>query len=146
MDNSKLATPSYNNARTGALFANGEDMLGLIQSGEWKDGASRKHRLVLGADVDGKRMIATVSADGSTVKSRGVVTANVSNNPKAPHYRGKLGTVDIVLYHVDAAQPYYQVRVDQPRPAKAELSADVLGFLSPADETVGPEIDLSGPF
>ena len=141
-------TKQYDNANTGALFTNGGDKLAAIPTGTWENGANAKYRLALGPDTAGERVIIVLSKQGGVV-SKGSVSAVQG---KGPAYRGTLGKQSVVLWDMGS---YYQVRIDRGVP-QATLSAEAAALLGIAPtpqvaedapfETVGAELDLTGPF
>jgi hypothetical protein len=121
----------YDNANSGALYANGAPLTDAILTGVWENAAHAKYGLGISADVDGQRSIAVLNAQGGIV-SKGAVTAVASKSGKSPAYRGTLGKLSIVLWNLGS---YYQVRLDAGIPARA-VSDEAAAFLGapPAGE------------
>jgi hypothetical protein len=131
----KLASSTYNNANSGALYGNGSPLTNAILTGVWENAAHAKFGLGISADIAGKRNIAVLNSQGGIV-SKGTVTAVPSNTGKSPSYRGTLGKLSIVLWNMGS---YYQVRLDAGVPAKV-VSDEAAAFLgTPGTEPVDLE-------
>jgi hypothetical protein len=146
MPNSKSATPSYNNANTGAIFSNGAPLTDALLTGTWENAANAKFGLGISADTDGTRNIAVLNKQGGIV-SKGQVVRVAGKSAKSPAYRGTLGAgktaLKIVLWDMGS---FYQVRLDSGVPQRT-VSDEALDFLG-ATLTTKPhaEIDQNGPF
>lgn len=117
---------NMDNARSGVVHLNGNDLNGLHVAGEWIDGNGRKYKITLGPDFDGSRHFVTLDSD-KDIKSRGVMTlTGLTPNPSKPHetplYRGNLGDLPIVFFlHNGRLQVRKDTRVPQAPPKAAVL-------------------------
>jgi hypothetical protein len=136
----KLASSTYNNANSGALYGNGSPLTGAILTGVWENAAHAKFGLGISEDIDGERNIAVLNAQGGIV-SKGTVAKVASSTGKSPAYRGKLGKLAIVLWNMGT---YYQVRLDAGVPQK-QVSVEAASFLGVPKKAPVIDPETAGP-